>query len=108
MRHHSPDDRPVDRWPAQSTSSTLDMSHQHTADVRGMLLPAGRLPGRTAQTFVAVKVRTPETVLARRRVPLGAPPVYRPDVLQSSVPRALLGSAFLRQLKQAVSSRAVS
>ncbi len=99
-------DRLLDRQPAQSTYSVLDKSHQHVADVRGMLLPAGRLPGGTLTTFVAVKVRTPESVLARRRVPLGASVVYsRSDCLRRCV-RAAHGSAFLGRLEATVSRRA--
>jgi hypothetical protein len=100
LTHPMPDTTPatigcLTGQPAQSTYSVLDKSHQHVADVRGMLLPTGRLPGGTAETFVAVKVRTPETVLARSRVPLGAVPVYPTADLLHRCVRAPHGSAFL-------------
>src|SRR5713101_5572740 len=111
LTHPMPDTTPativcMTRQRAQNTYSVLDKSRQPAADVRGMLLPTGRLPGGTAETFVAVKVRTPETVLARRGVPLGATAVYSKSDRPYRCVSAPHGSAFLRRLKATVSSRA--
>src|SRR5712692_7599819 len=58
--------------------------------------PPDDYPVEPLKTFVAVKVRSPETVLARRGVPLGATAVYSKSDRPYRCVRAPHGSAFLR------------